>query len=300
VARWRSRFALLRIPGIRQEAPRPGQRPEHSPEVIRRILDRTLNTKPRGGTHWSSHTLPAELGVSHMTVRRVCVEHHLQPHRVQSSKLSTDSLFEEKLVDVVGLYHNPPEKAIVFSVNGKPQVRALERTQAVLSMGPNFPEGRVHDYARHGTIELFAAINVLNDAVVTEFHHRHRHQGFLSLLQTLDGRTPTRLAVHMITDNASSHLTEEVERWLHRQSRSQLHQVLTGCSWLSAAGGCFSKLTRKALLRGSFRNVSVLKRAVEEDAQGSDDRAQPFVWPKDAETILRKAPKIQRLSVTAH
>ncbi len=300
VARWRSRFALLRIPGIRQDAPRPGRWPELSPEVVRRIVDRTLHSKPRGETHWSTRTLAAELGVSHMTVHRVWTDHHLQPHRVQSFKLSTDPRFEEKLVDVVGLYRNPPEKAIVFSVDEKPQIQALERTQAVLPLGPNFPEGRPHDYARHGTIDLFAALNVLDGTVVTEFHHRHRHQEFLSFLQRLDELTPSDLAVHVIMDNASSHLTEEVERWLRRHARFQLHQVPTGSSWLNAVEGWFSKLTRKALLRGSFRNVASLKRAIEEYAEVSNERAQPFVWTKDAETILRKVRKIQRLSVTAH
>lgn len=300
VGRWRSRFALFRIPGIRQDAPRPGRRPELSPEIVRRIVDRTLNTKPRGETHWSTRTLATELGVSHMTVHRVWTDHHLQPHRVQSFKLSTDPRFEEKLVDVVGLYRNPPEKAIVFSVDEKPQVQALERTQAVLPMGPNFTEGRPHDYARHGTIDLFAALNILDGTVVAEFHHRHRHQEFLSFLRTLDEQTPSDLAVHVIMDNASSHLTEEVERWHRRHPRFQLHQVPTGSSWLNAVEGWFSKLTRKALLRGSFRNVPSLKRAIEEYVQVSNERAQPFVWTKDAETILRKVRKIQRLSVTVH
>lgn len=234
-----------------------------------------------------------------MTVHRVWKDHHLQPHRTQSFKLSTDPRFEEKLVDVVGLYRNPPEKAVVFSVDEKPQVQALERTRAVPPMGPNFPEGRPHDYARHGTIDLFAALNVLDGTVVTEFHQRHRHQEFLSFLRTLDEQTPIDLAVHVIMANASSHLTEEVERWLRRRPRFQLRQVPTGSSWLNAVEGWFSKLTKRALVRGSFRNVAALKGAIEEYAKVSHGRAQPFVWTKDAETILRKVRKIQRLSVTA-
>lgn len=167
-------------------------------------------------------------------------------------------------------------------------------------MGPNFPEGRPADYARHATVDLFAALNILDGTVVTEFHHRHRHQEFLSFLQRLDDLTPSHPEVHVIMDNASSRLTEAVQRWLRRHSRFQLHQVPTGSSWLNAVEGWFSKLTRKALLRGSFRNVACLKRAIEEWAEASNERAQPFVWTKHAETILRKVRKIQRLSVTAH
>jgi transposase len=300
VGRWRSRFALLRIPGIRQDAPRPGRKPSLSPAVVQRIVDRTLHSKPRGETLWSTRTLAAELGVSHMTVHRVWQDHKLQPHRVQSFRLSHDPKFEEKLVDVVGLYRNPPEKAVVFSVDEKPQVQALERTQRTLPMGPEFPEGRPHEYARHGTIDLFAALNILDGTVVTEFHHRHRHQEFLAFLRTLEERVPDDFEVHIVLDNASAHLTAEVDRWLRRRPWFRLHLVPTGSSWLNAVEGWFSKLTKKALARGSFRNVSALKRAVEEYVKVSNGRAQPFVWTKDAATILRKVRKMQRLLVTAN
>ncbi len=199
----------------------------------------------------------------------------------------------------MGPYRSPPEKAIVFSLDEKPQVPALGRTQAALPLGPNFPEGRPHDYPRQGTIDLFAALDVLDRPVVAEFRHRHRHQEFLSFVRTIDDPAPDDLAVRAIMDNASSHLTEEVERWLRRRPRFQLHRVPTGSSWLNEVDGWFSPLTGKALLRGSFRHVAALTRAIEEYVEVRHERAQPFVWTKDAETILQMVRKIQRLSVTA-
>lgn len=246
-----------------------------------------------------TRALSAEFGVSHRTVQRVWTDHHLQPHRVQSFTLRDDPRFEEKLVDVVGLSPNPPEKAIVFSVVEKLRARVRERTQSVLPLGPNLPEGRSHDNTRYGTIDLFAAPHVLDGTVVTQFHHRHRLLDFLAILRARDEPTLGDRAVHGIMDNASSHLTEVIERWLRRHLRFPLHLVPTGSSWLNAVEGRFSKPIRKALLRGGFRNVTAVLRAIKEYTQVSKDRSEPLVWTRDAESILRKVRKRQRRSVAA-
>lgn len=300
VGRWRSRFALLRLEGIRRDAPRAGRKPQLPAALVRRIVETTLHAKPPGETHWSTRTLADHLGVSHMTVHRVWKDHHLQPHRTRSFKLSRDPRFEEKLVDVVGLYMNPPQKAAVFSVDEKPQTQALERTQAVLPLGRDFPEGRPHDYRRNGTIDLFAALNVLDGTVITEFHHRHRHQEFLAFLRTLDEQTPAELEVQIVLDNLSAHKTPEVERWLLRHPRFHFHFTPTGSSWVNAVETWLSKLMKKRLARGSFKSVPALMRAIKEFAAAHNGKPRPFVWTKDADEILRKVRKIQRLLVTAH
>lgn len=299
VGLWRSRFALLRVEGIRQDAPRPGA-PALSEALVNKIVETTLHGIPPGETHWSTRTLADHLGVSHMTVHRVWRARHLQPHRVQSFELSPDPKFEEKLVDVVGLYLNPPEKAIVFSVDEKPQMQALERLQTVLPMAKEFPEGRPHEYKRNGTIDLFAALEILTGNVVVEFHRRHRHQEFLSFLSTLDREAPKGYEVHAIVDNHSAHMTEEVRQWLHSHPRFRLHFTPTHSSWLNAVEGWFSKLTAKRLRRGSFRSVPDLQQAVRDYVGVHNQTAMPFVWTKSSSEILRKVRKIQRLSVTAH
>jgi transposase len=299
VGRWRSRFALLRIEGIRHDAPRPGA-PALPDSMVKKIVETTLNEKPRGETHWSTRTLADHLGVSHMTVYRVWRARHLQPHRVESFELSTDPRFEEKLIDIVGLYVNPPENAIVFSVDEKPQMQALERTQTILPVGKDFPEGRPHEYKRNGTIDLFAALETLTGDVVVQFHRRHRHQEFLSFLSLLDREAAKGYEVHVIVDNLSAHLTKEVERWLHAHPRFHLHLTPTHASWLNAVEGWFSKLTTKALKRGSFVSVPALVRAVREYTAAHNDFAMPLIWTKSSDEILRKVRKIQRLSVTPH
>ncbi|MGI0140451.1 MAG: IS630 family transposase [Thermoplasmata archaeon] len=299
VGLWRSRFALLRIEGIRQDAPRPGA-PSVPESLVHKIVETTLHEKPPGETHWSTRTLADHLGVSHMTVHRIWRARHLQPHRVQSFELSPDPRFEEKLVDVVGLYVNPPERAIVFSVDEKPQMQALERTQTVLPVRGKFPEGRAHEYKRNGTVDLFAALEILTGDVVVEFHRRHRNQEFRSFLSTLDRQAPKGYEVHVIVDNLSAHMTEEVDRWLHAHPRFRMHFTPTHSSWLNAVEGWFSKLTNKALKRGSFSSVGDLERAVREYVAVHNEVAMPFVWTKSSDEILRKVRKIQRLSVTAH
>jgi transposase len=298
VGLWRSRFALLRIEGIRQDAPRPGA-PAIPESLVEKIVHTTLHERPKGETHWSTRTLADHLGVSHMTVYRVWRARHLQPHRAQSFELSTDPHFERKLIDVVGLYLNPPEKAIVFSVDEKPQMQALERRQTILA-DSRFVEGRSHQYKRNGTVDLFAALEILTGRVVAEFHRRHRHQEFLAFLRTLDREAPEGYEVHAIVDNLSAHTTTEVQRWLHGHPRFHLHFTPTHASWLNAVEGWFSKLTAKRLRRGSFESVAALRQAVREYVEVHNETSMPFVWTKSTDEILRKVRKIQHLSVTAH
>lgn len=300
VGLWRQRFALLRIEGIRQDAPRPGPNPTIPSSLVKKIVETTLHSTPPGQTHWSTRTLAGHLGVSHMTVHRIWKARRLQPHRSHSFELSHDPRFEEKLADVVGLYLNPPEKAIVFSVDEKPQVQALERKQTTLSVAPRFPEGRSHQYKRNGTIDLFAALEILTGEVVAEFHHRHRHQEFLSFLRTLDRQAAPEYDVHVILDNLSAHSTAEVERWLRSHPRFHLHFTPTHSSWLNAVEGWFSKLTTKRLKRGSFANVPELTRAIREYVTAHNAASMPFTWTKDTDEILRKVAKIRHLAVTAH
>ena len=299
-SRWRSRFALLRVDGIKKDAPRPGRKPKIQASIVKKIVDTTLNQKTQGETQWTTRTLAEKLGVSHMTVWRVWRAHNLQPHRARSFKLSKDPKFEEKLVDVVGLYMNPPQKAVVFSFDEKPQVQALERKQAILPMQPNFPEAYPNDYKRNGTVDLFAALNVLDGTVITQFHNRHRHQEFLSFLRLLDKAVYREFDVHVVLDNLTAHTDDAVKRWMSRHPRFHFHFTPTGSSWLNMVESWLSNLTNKALRRGSFESVPALKKAIEEYVKAYNPKATPFVWTKDADAILQKIRKIQHLLVTGH
>ncbi len=297
VGLWRRRFSLLRLHGIAQDAPRTGRKPRLDPETIRAIVVKTLHTKPRGETQWSTRTMAREVGVHYSTVSRIWRMHGIRPHRTQSFKLSKDKHFEEKLVDVVGLYMNPPARSVIFRVDEKPQTQALERTQAILPMGRDWPEGRPHDYRRHGTTELYAALSILDGQIVTEFHERHRHQEFLAFLRTLDGQVPADLQVHVVLDNLSAHKTPEVERWLRRHPRFHFHFIPTSSSWVNMVESWLGQLEKKALRRGSFRSVPELKQAILDYVATSNGRARPWVWAKSADEILRKIAKLRaRLS----
>ncbi len=293
VGLWRRRFVLLRLAGIEQDAPRTGRRPRLDSAAVEAIVVKTLHTRPRGETHWSTRSLAREVGLHHTTIHRIWRLHGIKPHLTQSFKLSKDKRFEEKLVDVVGLYRNPPARSVIFSVDEKPQTQALERTQAVLPMGGNWPEGRPHDYRRHGTVELYAALNILDGQITTEFHERHRHQEFLAFLRTLDQQIAEGTEIHVVLDNLSAHKTPEVERWLRRHRRIHFHFVPTSSSWVNMVEGWLSQLENKALARGSFRSVPELKQAILDYVAVSNDRAEPWVWTKDASEILRKIRKLR-------
>ncbi len=305
VGRWRSRFHQLRLEGIRQDAPRLGRKPQIPRATIERILDTTLHSRPEGATHWSTRSLAEKLGVSHMTVARVWRAHNLKPHLVRSFKFSRDPNFVSKLVDVVGLYLNPPEHAAVFSVDEKTSIQALERRQTILPLRPGLPEGRSYDYRRHGTIDLFVALNLVDGTVVTEFHHRHRHLEFLSFLRTLDENTRPGTEVHLILDNLSVHKHERVERWRERHPRFRFHFIPTGSSWLNLVESWLSQLTAKSLRRGSFASVYDLVQSIGRFVETYNKNPRPFVWTAQPEDVLRKVLLSQRrliddLNVTAH
>jgi len=238
--------------------------------------------------------------VSRETVRRVWKLYRLQPHLVRRFKVSKDPEFVEKVRDVVGLYLNPPEKAVVLSVDEKTQIQALDRTQRILPIRPGLPESRTYDYRRNGTIDLFAALNVLDATVITEFHHRHRHQEFLVFLRTIDESVPEDLDVHVIVDNSGIHKTPEVKRWLGRRPRFHFHFTPTGSSWLNLVERWFSELTQKRIRRETFRDVEELIHAIREFLQVYLENPRQFVWKAKADDILRKVNLNRELLVSPH
>jgi transposase len=298
VTRWRNRFATHRLNGIRMDAPRPGRKPKIPQEKIDAIIDRTLHTKPRGATHWSTRTLARETGVSNATIARIWESHRIQPHRERSLKLSTDPAFNEKVRDVVGLYMDPPDKAIVICMDEKPGVQALERSQTVLPVRPGMPASRSYDYRRNGRIDLFAALNILDGTVITEFHKRHRHQEFLIFLRTIDGCVPQELDVHMVMDNLGTHTQPDVKRWFERHPRFKLHFTPKGASWMNMVEAWLSILTKKQIRRNSFGNTNDVIRAINAFVAEYQKNPRPFVWTVDADEILRKVAKLRRLEAT--
>jgi transposase len=297
VGLWRSRFVVHRLDGILKDAPRPGRKPSISEKKINRIIDITLHTKPRGATHWSTRTLARELGVSHMTVKRVWEAHRLQPHRQRSFKLSNDPEFNEKLTDVVGLYMNPPDRAVVMCMDEKPGIQALDRDQPTLPLRPGMPVGISNEYVRNGTIDLFAALNILDGTVVTQLHRRHRHQEFLIFLRKLDGKVPKELDVHMVLDNLKTHSTPDVKSWFKRHPRFKLHFTPKDASWLNMVESWFSQLTEKQIRRNSFPHEAALIRAIKEFVAEYQKNPHPFVWTVDADEMLRKVAKLRQLQV---
>jgi len=248
----------------------------------------TLHEKPLGETHWSCRSMAKAQGVSSATVQRIWSARNIQPHRVKTFKLSNDKRFEEKLVDVVGLYLNPPEKAIVLSMDEKSQIQALDRTQASLPMKKGRAGTMTHDYKRHGTTTLFAALDVLTGTVIGECLPRHRHIEFLRLLRTIDREVPKGLQIHLILDNYSTHKHEKVKEWLAKHPRFHLHFTPTASSWLNLIERWFGKLTDKAIRRGIFHSVPELINAIETYLQANNQDPQPFIWTATAEQILTK------------
>jgi len=298
VSLWRNRFSDLGIAGIMRDAPRPGRKPKISQKKVDDIVERTLQTKPKGATHWSTRALAKEVGVSRATVHRIWRSHRLQPHRERSFKLSKDPEFNERVRDVVGLYMNPPDKAVVICVDEKPGIQALDRSQTVLPVRPGMPASRSWEYERNGTIDLFAALKILDGTVVTQFHRRHRHQEFLIFLRTIDESVPKELDVHMVLDNLGTHTQPDVEAWFARHPRYKLHFTPTDASWLNMVEAWFSTLTEKQIKRNSFPGVNALIRAVNDFVAEYQKNPHPFVWTVDASEILRKVAKLRQLQAT--
>ena len=295
ISLWRSRFVTHGIEGIGRDAPRPGRNPRISQEKIDEIIERTLHTKPQGTTHWSARSLARIVGVSYPTVHRVWKSHRIQPHRERSFKLSRDPEFNEKVRDVVGLYMNPPDKAVVICVDEKSGMQALDRSQTILPLRPGMPAGRSWDYKRNGTIDLFAALNILDGTVVTQFHTRHRHQEFLIFLRAIDAKVPEELQVHVVLDNYDTHTHDSVKRWLAKHPRFKLHFTPTGASWLNMVEAWLSMLTKKQIRRNSFSSVRALIRAVNEFVVEYQKNPRPFVWTVNADELLRKVAKLRHL-----
>jgi len=312
VCKWRGRFVEDRLDGLYDE-PRPGAERTITDEQIEDVVIRTLETTPRGATHWSTRDMAKAVGLSHMAISRIWKAFGLQPHRSETFKLSTDPQLVEKVRDIAGLYLDPPAHAAVFCVDEKPQIQALERTQPLLPLQPGQVERRTHDYKRHGTTTLFAALNAKTSEVITQFHQRHRSAQFREFLDLIDARVPQHLDVHIIMDNYGTHKTALIRHWFAKRPRFHVHYTPTYGSWLNLVERWFAELTMKQIRRGTFRNVLQLKTAIQEFIDAHQTDPKPFVWTKSADDILasiarfahrtldaRAAQQMSRTMVTGH
>lgn len=285
VGKWRNRFVQDRLEGLYDE-PRPGAPRTISDEQVEQVVVRTLESKPRGATHWSTREMAKAAGYSHMTISRIWQAFGLQPHRSESFKLSPDPLLVPKVRDVVGLYINPPEHAVVLCVDEKSQIQALDRTAPLLPMRPGQAERHTHDYERHGTTSLFAALDVKTGNVIGETHRRHRSIEFRKFLDRIDARVPSDQEVHIIMDNYGTHKTPLILAWFAKRPRFHVHFTPTYGSWLNLVERWFAELTMKQIRRGAHRSVSELERAIFEFLDAHNADSKPFVWTKTADEIL--------------
>ena len=285
VTKWRNRFAAKRLEGLVDE-PRPGRPRTITDEQVERVVITTLETKPKNATHWSTRSMAKQAGVTADAVLRIWHAFGLQPHRQQTWKLSTDPQFVEKVHDICGLYLNPPERAVVLCLDEKSQIQALDRTAPTLPMLPGTPERATHDYERNGTSSLYAALNIQSGEVLGSLHQRHRAIEFLKFLKRIDHNVPTGLDVHLVLDNASSHKTPTVRRWLAQHPRFILHFTPTSSSWINLVERWFSELTTKLLRRGAHRSVRQLNTEIRRWIDTWNENPQPFVWTKTADQIL--------------
>lgn len=292
VGKWREKFRVQGMEGLCDD-PRPGAPRKITDAQVEAAVTQTLESLPPAATHWSTRSLAKKVGLSQSAVVRIWHSFGLQPHRSETFKLSTDPLLVEKVRDIVGLYLNPPEHAIVLCVDEKSQVQALDRTQPILPMRPGLPEQRTSDYERHGTTSLFAALDIATGKVIGECHRRHRHQEFLKFMRLVDSKLPADAGeVHLVLDNYGTHKTPKVIRWFARHPRYHLHFTPTSGSWVNQVERWFAEITEKRIRRGSFLSVQSLEKAIEEYLQYNDEHPKPFVWTADADLILGK---IQRL-----
>jgi transposase len=287
VGKWRRRFIAHRLDGL-SDAPRPGQPRKITDSDVERVVRMTLEEKPGDATHWSTRSLAAATGLTQNAILRIWHAFGLQPHRVETFKISPDPLLVEKVRDIVGLYLNPPDRAMVLCVDEKSQIQALDRTQPILPLRPGQPERQTHDYKRHGTTTLFAALNAKTGEVIGECHRRHRAIEFRKFLNTIDQSVPRDLDVHLILDNYGTHKTPSIHRWLLRHPRFHLHFTPVGGSWLNLVECWFSALTNKQIRRGTHRSTLALERAIRDYLGAVNADPRPFVWSKTADEILRK------------
>lgn len=297
---WRRRFEQDGLEGILQDKPRSGRPHQISARKEAEIVEATRNTTPRNRTHWTVRTMARCQGVSPASVQRIWKAYHLQPHRVEHFKFSTDPEFVHKVRDIAGLYLNPPDKALVLSVDEKSQIQALDRTQPILPLRPGLPERQTHDYERHGTTTLFAALNVLDGTIIGQCQPRHRHQEFLRFLKRLETTIDPTLAVHVILDNYGTHKHPEVKKWFAAHPRYCLHFTPTSSSWLNQIERWFAEITSKRIRRGTFRSVRELTQAIDSYIRENNKQPKPFVWTASPASILKKIRKYKATLETRH
>ena len=300
VGKWRTRFVVRRLDGLLDE-PRPGAPRTISDAAVEKVIAKTLHETPRAATHWSSRTMAKASGLSQTAVVRIWRAFGLQPHRAETFKLSTDPLFIDKVRDIVGLYLNPPDRALVLCVDEKSQIQALDRTQPILPMMPGLPERRTHDYSRHGTTTLFAALNIATGKVIGQLHRRHRAKEFLQFLRAIEQAVPAKLDVHLVMDNYGNHKTPSVKGWLARNPRFHAHFTPTSASWLNQVERWFATLTERQIRRGTHRSTIELERAIRSYLIANNRDPKPFVWTKTADQILESIKRFcMRTSNSGH
>jgi transposase len=297
VGKWRARYIADGLDGL-LDAPRPGAPRTVSDEEVDRVMTLTLETVPEDATHWSTRALAKRTGLSQSTISRIWRAFSLKPHRTESFKISKDPLFIEKVRDIVGLYLNPPDRALVLAVDEKSQIQALDRSQPILPMRPGQAERRTHDYIRYGTTTLFAALDVKTGRVIGQMHRRHRATEFLKFLKCIEASVPQDLELHLILDNYGTHKTPTIKRWLLRHPRYHLHFTPTGASWLNLVESWFSVLTRKQLKRSAHRSTRSLEQTIRDYLKTNNDNPKPFVWTKTADEILEKIAGFCKALVT--
>jgi transposase len=299
-ARWRGRFLDGGIAGLQKDAPRPG-RPRTVPaDKVKQIVDKTTQEKPAAATHWSTRTMAAAVGVSEATVRRIWHAHGLKPHLVKTFKVSNDLQFAEKLEAIVGLYLHPPEHAMVFCVDEKSQIQALDRTQPGLPLKKGRCGTMTHDYKRNGTATLFAALNTLDGTIISMCDDRHRHQEWLKFLRVIDDLTPPEKQLHLIADNYATHKHPKVQRWLARHPRIHMHFTPTSSSWLNMVERFFRDLTEKRIRRGVFHDVEELIMAILDYIDHHNRSPKPFIWTAKASDILEKVKRARKALDNRH
>jgi len=285
VGKWRSRFLKSRLEGLYDE-PRPGAPRKVGDEQVEQVVIRTLESTQRGQTHWSTREMAKASGLSRMTISRIWAAFGLQPHRTETFKLSPDPLLIEKVRDIAGLYMNPPEHALVFCVDEKSQIQALDRTQPMLPLRPGQVERRTHDYKRHGTTSLFAALNLKTGHVIGELHRRHRSQEFRRFLDNIEANVPAELDVHIIMDNYGTHKTALIRKWFAKRPRFHVHFTPTYGSWINLVERWFAEITNRRIRRGIFRSLKELESAIREYLDVHNQSPKPFIWTKTADEIL--------------
>jgi putative transposase len=300
VCKWRGRYLKHGLSGLHDEL-RPGRPRSIADEKVATLIRKTLRTKPKDGTHWTIRSMAGQIKLSRPTIHRIWQAFGLQPHRQHHFKLSTDPFFVEKVRDIVGLYLNPPDKAMVLCVDEKSQIQALDRTQPLLPMGLGYVEGVTHDYIRHGTTTLFAALDLATGQVLTRCKRRHRHQEYLDFLKHVDANVPRQLDIHLVVDNYATHKHPTVKRWLATHPRYQVHYTPTYASWLNQVEIWFNLITQRAIRRGTFKSVKELIARIERFVNQYNVNARPFVWTATADSILEKIKRLcQRISETQH